>query len=845
MRSSLVIVTLSLVAGIAAGREVLFFPFTTGVAAAAAAGALLLLARRGNLGVPAAVLAPAVFLGGMTVYVLSAAPVTADHVLSFDRRHHIVTGRIISPLDRDPDRTAFTIAASAIDGRPCSERIRVTVRDGEPAAGFGDTVRIAGRIREAAGSLVPGGFDYRAHLARQGIRTLVTVRDFRSVDVLERGRGVFRMIQDRREEIRQRFLASTSGPGSAVLQAMVLGEEGLLTDEIRDRFMAAGVTHILSISGSHLGLVALICFAALRRGFRMLPERVFLRLSLHADLRKAAALCAVPPVVFYALLAGGQTATLRSLAMILAGLSAAVLDRENRILHALAGAALCMLAVSPQSLFDISFQLSYLSVLAIGGTVHILGVLPRETRGLWARLRRGALTLLGVSLTAGLATGPLVMYHFNQVSLIGVLANMVVVPFAGFVVVPVGLASGLLSLVLGDLPFAALSQHAADAFVRLVTFFSRMPFAELRVPSPPVPFLLAFFAFFVCAGAALRARLLARFHPFTSSARIPAAAVAGMAGAALLCMLSLLPSLLPDHAVRITFLDVGQGDCALIELPSGETVLVDGGGTRDNRFDIGRRIVAPFLWDRGVRTIDHMVLSHPHPDHLNGLRFITERFRVAAFWESGRDHDLPEYAELRRILDARGIPARAIARGDEIPLRAPAVLRVLHPDARAGTGGNAGGYRAENDRSLVLSFTVRGVIALFTGDVDGDTLASLSRAGADLRCDLLKVPHHGSRFSPPEAVFRHGRPAAAVASAGRNNPHGHPSDDLVDRCAREGVPLFRTDRHGTVLARIDDTGLHVAAWADLLPELISIGDGRSWRGVEQRNWKRFFERLSW
>ncbi len=186
----------------------------------------------------------------------------------------LITGMVASPLDRNPGRTAFDLSLLDIDGTRVSGRVRVNVREELTALGYGDRIRVSGMLSEPRGSNNLGGFDYPAYLAQNGIYFTVNVKNAEKIDILSRGTGIFRTIQDWRERIRQAFLASTTGQGSAIIQAMVLGEEGGLTDEVRDRFMAAGVTHIISISGSHLGMVAVLCFGLIRGLLFLMPERL-------------------------------------------------------------------------------------------------------------------------------------------------------------------------------------------------------------------------------------------------------------------------------------------------------------------------------------------------------------------------------------------------------------------------------------------------------------------------------------------------------------------------------------------------------------------------------------------
>jgi competence protein ComEC len=848
MHTPLIRITVFFVAGLLLGHGFLYFPFSAAALAVLTliAAAILIVVKQAPIRSP--IVALLSFLAGMLSYIYSAAYVPSDHylrVLLFDHAKHEIVGRIVSPLDRDPGRTSFVIAATSIDGTAVSGRMRASVRDEQASAGYGDTVRIFGRVYEPRGFRNPGGFDYAEHLGRQGIHAAVSAADFGAVHILDRAHGIFRKIQDRRERIRRHFLAGTNGPGSAILRAMVLGEEGGLTDQVRDRFMAAGVTHILSISGSHLGLVALVCYGFMRWLLLLLPERLYLRLTLRADPKKIAAACTLLPVIFYAFLAGGQTATLRSLVMILAALAAVLLDRENGLMHSLAAAALAILVVSPQAVFDISFQLSYLSVLSIGFVVTVWNELAVPAEGRLRKTGRSAALLILVSLTASLATGPLVAHYFNQVSLAGIVSNLVVVPFAGFVVVPIGLISGVLSLVLGHLPLPALNQTAADMFYGLVTFFSQVPLAEFHPPSPGIPSLLFFGIFFVSAAAYARARLFSALKPFESSQRVPKLPVIAMVLSGAFLLSSAAALVIPKSEARITFLDVGQGDCALIELPSGKNILIDAGGTHDNRFDMGRRVVAPYLWDNTISKLDLVILSHPHPDHMNGLFFILNRFRIGEFWDSGLDRDLPGSAELQRIITDRRIQAKTVAEGHRESLPDGTDVSVLLPgkNRRTSAGRKGREYASQNNRSLVVLVKVRGKTILFTGDIGAEAVTELARRSRAVRTVVLKVPHHGSKYSAPDELLSLTRPAVAVVPVGRGNPYHHPSPAVIDRYEQGGVRLFRTDRDGAVIVTPGEEGLRVVAWADLIVERITLDDVSLWGVVERKNWGKLRKRI--
>ena len=845
MHKPVIPLTLSYIAGLLLGHGFLYFPYTICIIVllcilTAALFTWLDIGMFQRIAPTRYFLIVSSCLIGMAAYLTSAAWSPADHytrLFTPDKESHEIVGQITSPLDRDPERTGFIIDLHEIDGKRVSGKIRVSVREEMTSLNFGDTVRVSGKLFEPGGYNNPGGFDYAAYLAQGGMYLIMSVKNAENIELLNRGTGLFRTIQDWRERIRQSVLSSTSGDGSAILQAMVLGEEGRLTDELRDRFMAAGVTHIISISGSHLGMVAVLCFGLIRWLLFMLPERFYHRLTLHTDPKIVAAWLTLPLVVFYTLLAGGQVATVRSLFMITAGLFAIILDRENALIHSLALAAFFILISNPQAIFDISFQLSFLSVLVIGYIVSLWNELQLKAETRFRKIRNSALLLIIISLSTGLATGPLVAYYFNQISCAGIVSNLIIVPFAGMVVVPLGLFSGILSLYTHNLPLAGLVQTTADAFISAVSFFSRLPFAEFHPPAPEVVWLLFYAVFFVSLFMHTRARLLSRFKPFESSSRVSKVPVIGMVFAGVCLLLPLALSFIPQQRTMISFPDVGQGDSTLIELPGRKTILIDGGGTRDNSFDIGRRVLAPYLWNKGIRRLDLVVLSHPHPDHMNGLISILKKFEVAAVWESGMDSDLPGHDEFSRAIDDKKIYRRFVSADDPPAKLGEAMVSVLHP-RRGFDAHDRQAYAAENNRSLVLQVRSEGKDMLLTGDIGIDAEQDIMRTMPGLKTDLIKVPHHGSKSSSSDALVSQLRPEIAIVTVGRGNPYHHPSDEVLARYEKIGARICRTDSDGAVTIGVNTGTFAIRRWNDLILRRIDLFDRSTWSEQEQGNWGR-------
>ncbi len=375
------------------------------------------------------------------------------------------------------------------------------------------------------------------------------------------------------------------------------------------------------------------------------------------------------------------------------------------------------------------------------------------------------------------------------------MANLVVVPIAA-AATSLGLLALLLALVsqtVGALLFNFL--WALLLLLRLsVWAAASLPAAMVHLPAPGWPAMLAWFG-----AAALVPSLRASLR-----ARVAAAGLLALA-----VTLSLWPWLRPgDGRLRVVFLDVGQGDAALVELPEGQRLLVDGGPGGARRFDVGERVLAPFLWNRSARRLDVVAISHSDPDHSGGLAAVLRRFPVGEVWENGQWGAGSE--ETLGALALSAVPRRVLSAGERLWLGS-ALITVLNPDPREAPAN-------ENDASLVLRLDWRAVSFLFTGDLGTPGESRLLAGGAPLNATILKVAHHGSRSGSSRPFLEASRPALAVISVGTRNPFRHPASDTLDRLQETGARIYRTDRDGAVLFETDGVTLLVTRWATGITE---------------------------
>lgn len=721
-----------------------------------------------------------------------AVPVPPAGATADDRSADTIEGIAVGPMDGRGGRLRFVVEA-ADGGTP----ILVSALGVVPVLP-GDRVRVTGRLRTPRGYRVPGGVDMRALLEARGARWSLAC-DAADVVVVDRGASASAW---RPAVAAQRWLSGAIGErggdaaGNAVVRAMVAGDRGGLDDETTDVFREAGVSHVLAVSGLHLAIVALFVFAAVRRLWAACPP-----LCMRVGADRVAALVAAPAAVAYTVITGGRISTVRALVVVLAVLAGAAMRRRLRVLDAVGAAALGLIAARPSVVWDPSFQLSF----AAAATLSMVIV----------RGRGWIASSVAVSVWAAAATAPFAALAFHSVALAGPVANLIVVPITELVVLPFALAGAAITPVWegGGGALIDVAVLAASVAIDVAGWIGG------AVPSvrvwPPNAFEL------VCAAVAWVAAVGAARRWWRVRSAAVACAIATVAVIGSYAFTG--PVARATRAdLSITFLDVGQGDAAIVEVPGGQIWLIDSGGLpfvpdaevlgprRARRIaeGPGEHSVARFLAARRIARLDVVVISHPHPDHFMGLRAVARAVDIAEVWVARPDPDQPlggELAVLLAELEATGTrvstPPIGVARH-----AAGVELEVLGP-RYDGHEAAVDPVMTVNDNSLVVRVTRGDRRVLFAGDIEVEGEERLvADLGPALRADVVKVPHHGSRTSSSEAFVSACAPELAVISLGVANRFEFPAPEVVARWRDAGARVARTDRRGAVTVVISADG---------------------------------------
>jgi len=690
---------------------------------------------------------------------------------------------------------------------PVDGLLLIFLKEEDPSFRVGDRIRLSCRLYLPRGFRNPGGFSYERHLALERIHTIGFLSEKKGWVKLGEGfkNPLTRQVERWRDRIRDFLNREANPPASSIFKALVLGEQGDIPQAIKEYFILTGTAHLLAISGDQFGIVALLSFSLL---IWILKRSEFLLLSI--SVKKWAAGLTIPCIVLYAFIAGGGISVIRAAIMVITFLFSILLNRERNLIHTLALAAFFILIFSPPSLFDVSFQLSFLAVLSILYLVpRILQEFKQEGISLllktsWKKnISKYILLSLLVTGVAMIGTAPFVALHFNRFAPIGFFTNLFIIPWVGFLIVPLSLTATIFSFFFTPLAAFLININSFITLIllRVLAFFASLPFASFFVSTPSVFEILLFYLLLFLA-VHIKKRRMARYLFW---------------GVCVLLALDLTFWNLKDlfqKDLRLSFIDVGHGDSILIEFPKGKRMLIDGGGLYDDRFDIGKNVIAPFLWSRKIRRIDTLVLTHPDPDHLKGLNFIASQFSIGQFWDNGSQTESESYLRLRRILSEKKIKTQSLNEKMPPQIINGVEISVLNPPAWNAMQRKVRHLWDLNNSSLVLKLRFKNVSVLLAGDIGKEAEERILRKDYPLRSDILKVPHHGSSSSSSPLFIEKVKPTYAILSVGEMNIGRLPHPEILKRYQQLGTTLFRTDRHGAITVNTDGENIDVKTFLE-------------------------------
>lgn len=668
---------------------------------------------------------------------------------------------------------------------------------------YGKHITLTGVLRQPDTRRNPGGFDYRAYLARQNVSAIIYHQGLFRIEDKQSGFLPLRWIEALRLQTERIIDAAysrletpptkTDSLHAQLLKGILLGKRGDVPSETLDIFRNSGTFHVLAVSGLHVGLVAMFCYFGLS-AFRI-PKKLL-------------SLLTIVVVLIYACLVGFRPSVFRATLMATLYLFATIIDRDADIYNMLGVAALVLLLLNPMQLWDVGFQLSFVAVASI---VYFVPKMEKPLQSLWSsdksddgnillKFRNTAIKWLVLSylvtFAAQLGTGPLIVFYFYRAYPFGIIVG----PFAvGLVSLIVGL--GMASVCVGFIwiPLAkllALVNHVIIfIFLKLIGIFGQ-EWSVMKVAPPTFGLIVIYIA--ICLGIT---------HWRYVYKQWKVASLIGLSVVAMWIWNSAFHE--KGRLLEVVTLDVGQGDAAIVKFPDKRTMLIDGGiqhsyydekRRREVEYDVGERIIEPYLDAHGIRKLDLVMLTHPDIDHGGGLAYILQNFKVKHLLGiPDRKLDSQIHQRLRSIARTQDIPY-SFPYAEQIKLTPTATLNLLHPIDAASTDLMD---TDKNNDSLVLKLSYGEVDILFTGDIEAKAETQLVASRQDLRSEIIKVPHHGSRTSSSTMFIDAVQPRYAIFSLGQRNRFQFPHAEVVARYRERNCVQLRTDQLGAITLKTD------------------------------------------
>jgi competence protein ComEC len=545
----------------------------------------------------------------------------------------------------------------------------------------------------------------------------------------------------------------------------MLGEKGLIPPEIKEIFAEAGIMHILAVSGLHVGIIAAALFFLLN--FLKLPKKLKLTILILF-------------LIIYASITGYQPSVLRATIMFILLIGGKLINRNRNLFLSLFFAAFLILLLNPLVLYDAGFLLSFMVTFFL---IYLSPILQEQFSKILVWIKDP----LSVSIASWIGIFPLSAYFFNKVSIISIVVNIFIVPLTGialilgFITFFIGLLSIPLAYIIANINFFALKM-----IILISNYFSLLPFSFIYTAQPAI---FVIFLYYIMIFLAIEIYYKKIFPP-----KMKIKATILILSAVLVVIIVQVFS--PLDNLKVNFINVGEGDCILIEAPKKYNILIDGGGTPLSTFDVGGRVVIPYLRRKGINKINLLILTHPDLDHLEGLLAVLREFKVDMVLDSGLICAVSEYREFISIIKEKNIPYHQAKVGENFIFSKNLEMLLLNPLY------NSDFYNELdfNNASIVVKLFYKNTDFLFTGDIENTTEKNLLIWQNILKSDILKISHHGSSNSSSLEFLEKVNPIITIISTGKNN-FGHPSEKIIERLKDKNIPVYRTDQNGTVIIR--------------------------------------------
>lgn len=683
----------------------------------------------------------------------------------YDNKNISIEGTIISDIEEKEYNYTFTIRTK--DGYFL---VNLKKNKEEISLEYGDKLQISGEYQEPNRARNYKGFDYKNYLKINKIYGIIRVDSYANITIKQqKNLSNFKLfIHKIREMLKQNIQELLTKETYALGIGILIGDNSRIDEQIVEDFKNSNLSHMLAVSGAHINYVVLtvsILFTKKRAGI------------------KAQRVVTIMMMLFFMELTQMTSSVVRAGISCIIYMLASLLYRKADVINAMAISTLLILLNNPFKLFDIGFQLSYAGTLGIILFCKLINI-PIKNKLL--KYLKGSII---ISISANIFIIPIMMYQFNTISLTFILSNLLAGPLLGISIILeiIVLLISFMSINIAAIPAKVLN-ILLILIINIANWFSNIEISKIYVITPQIISIVAYYL--ICAAIILKKK----------NRKI----------IVIIMLTVLIINLFPTpKKLRINFIDVGQGDSALIRTETNKVILIDSGGsTASSSFDVGNKVLLPYLLDRRIKKIDFIIVSHFDADHCQAFETVIDNINVRKVVVCKQSMITQEYLNIINKCKKKNIKIIVVERGDKLKIDKRTEFEILHPgerfldDGKGGLNANAivckMNYKLNNGKIFSI---------LFTGDIEVEAEKELEQVyGKKLKADILKVAHHGSKTSSREEFIKLVSPKIALIGVGENNKFGHPADITLERLEKENVKVYRTDQMGEVSITINKNG---------------------------------------
>lgn len=636
--------------------------------------------------------------------------------------------------------------------------INIKMSQDIPSMKYGDSLYIEGEFKQPEEARNYKGYNYKQYLKTKKIIGTV---ELEKAKILKSSNGSFiHNIQKYIKDTRNGTLTDEEGN---LLLAILSGDKDKLSEDIQESFKTSNLSHMLAVSGAHVSYIILGLTYVLQNSI--------------IGKKNGKIVCIFFLLVFMAITNFTPSVT-RACIMAVLTLFSGIIYRKSDVYTNISVAALITLIFNPYSLLDLGFQLSY------GGTIGIIIFIKRiQEKKSNSKVINYIKQMALVSIYANIIIIPIMMYHFNTVSFTFIISNIMASPILGIIVIT-GFLFIIASITVKPLTrlIAIFIKPILSILIKISQICSKLPFSNILVVTPYMFNVISYYAIILYCIKSKK----------NNKCKIIICLLI------VLILINFIIYIFPQK-LRIFFIDVGQGDSTLIITPDKKTVLIDGGGS--DSFDVGEKVLLPYLLDRRILKVDYVLISHFDTDHCGGILTIMEKVKVKNIIISEQAEHSENYERFKKLMIHKKIRLIEVKKGDKIKIGRYSEFKILFPTSRLLSENPL------NNNSIVAQFNYNNFKMLFTGDIE--KLAEqqiLKTEKAEIRADILKVAHHGSKTSSIPEFIKAVRPRIALIGVGKNNTFGHPNQQTIKNLENIKCRIYRTDLQGEIIIRIDQKG---------------------------------------